>query len=348
MRPAIRACLLSMLAWALARPVSAQDGGKVVIATYAGSGAALWRDQVAKPFTAATGIAAQVFESPLPAASVAQAAGHPQFNLALIAAYSAPNLAKRGLIRLFDPAELPGIQAVPKRFWPTTPDGKLMGMPVYFGLYGIAYNTDLAKASDFASWNDLLDPKWTGQISITAPNFMAAYDVNLFAKLGGGDETHLDPGYAFLRKLGPQSLNVYSSMASVEAQLERGEVVAAPYYANQIAMLRRRGATGVAMVIPKEGGLITPYLLVIPTGAEDLGAAEKLLNAVIAPSYEVGFSEGSGVWPMNPATTLPPELQKSMGSADSVMKANISLDWWTVGSNLEPVTRKIQELMQSK
>jgi hypothetical protein len=30
------------------------------------------------------------------------------------------------------------------------------------------------------------------------------------------------------------------------------------------------------------------------------------------------------------------------------MKANISLDWWTVGSNLEPVTRKIQELMQSK
>ena len=344
MRRGIRIGLVWMAA--CMATASAQESRKVVIATYPGSGAALWREQVAKPFTAATGIPAQVFEAPLPAASVAQAAGHPQFNVALIAAYSAPNLAKRGLIKLFDAAELPGLQSIPKRFWPMTPEGKVMGMPVYFGLYGIAYNTDLAKASDFSSWNDLLDPKWQGQISITAPNFMAAYDVNLFAKLGGGDETHSEPGYAFLRKLAAQSLNVYSSMASVEAQLERGEVVAAPYFANQIEMLRRRGATGVAMVIPKEGGLITPYLLVIPTGADDVADAEALLNAVIAPSYEVAFSKGSGAWPVNPATVLPPDLAKRMGTVESVMASNINLDWWIIGSNLEPQTHTIQALLQ--
>ncbi len=327
-------------------PAVAQNPGKVIIAAYSGSGSALWRKAVTTPFTAATGIPAEVFESALPAASVAQAAGHPQFNVALIAEYSAPLLAKRGLIRLFDPSELPALQAIPKEFWPMTPEGKVMGVPVYFGLYGIAYNTDMAKASDFKSWNDLLDPKWAGQISVAAANFMAAYDVNVFAKIGGGDETHLDPGYAFLKKLIPQALNVYSSMASVESQLGRGEVVAAPYFANQIEMLRRGGTTSVAETIPQEGGLILPYMLVIPSGSADIPAAEKLLNAVVQPSYQVGFAEGSGVWPMNPATTLPPDLQARMGSVDHALKTNLSVNWWNVGSNLEIQTHKIQDLMQ--
>ncbi len=37
-----------------------------------------------------------------------------------------------------------------------------------------------------------------------------------------------------------------------------------------------------------------------------------------------------------------------MGTVDSVMAANISLDWWVVGSNLEPQTHKIADLLQSK
>lgn len=336
---------------ALAAPGStagrAQDEAKVIIATYAGLGSQAWRSIVTERFTKESGIKADVFESALPAASVAQAEGKPQFNLALVAAYSVPGLVRKNLIELMTPDDIPGIRNVPEKLWPRTPDGMLMGMPVYFGLFGIAYNTELAKASDFASWKSLLDAKWKGQVSITRPNFLAAYDIQLYARLAGGDERHLEPGYAWLRKLIPQTLNVYTSMASLEAQLARGEVVAAAFYANEIAMMRRNGNGVVAMRIPDEGGLILPYLLVLPKGARNQDAAKRLMNAVIEPDYQAGFAQTSLVWPMNQHTTLSDALRKEMGnSVDEVMARNISLDWWTIGSNLEAETRKIDQLLQ--
>jgi putative spermidine/putrescine transport system substrate-binding protein len=325
----------------------AQAEAQVIIATYAGLGSQVWRDAVTDRFTKETGVRADVFETALPAASVAQAEGKPQFNLALVAAYSVPGLIRKDRIELLSTEDIPGIKNVPEKLWPRTPDGKLMGMPLYFGLFGIAYNTELAKPSDFASWKSLLDPKWKGQISITRSNFLAAYDVQLYAKLGGGNEQNLEPGYDWLRKLVPQSLNVYTSMASLEAQLARGEVVAAAFYANQVAMTRRTGNTTVAMRIPDEGGLILPYLLVLPKGARNPEAAKRLLNAVIEPHYQAALAQASLVWPMNEHTVLPEPLRKEMGnSVEEVMARNISLDWWTIGSNLEAETRKLDLLLQ--
>ncbi len=330
------------------RPARAQSDAKVIIATYAGLGTQAWKSIVVEPYTRATGVKADVFEAALPAAAVAQAEGHPQFNVANIAAYQAPRLVQRGLIELLTPDDIPAIRNVPEKLWPLTPDGKLIGMPVYFGLFGIAYNTGMAGADDFATWNNLLLPKWKGQISITRPNFLAAYDVNLYARLNGGDENHLDPGYAFLRKLIPQALNVYTSMASLEAEVGRGEVAAAPFYANEIAMLRRSGTDAVAMRVPNEGGLVLPYLLVIPKGGPNPDAARAMVNAIVEPQYQIGFSQVSLVWPMNTAVALPSDVQKELGmTADQAQARNIALDWWTVGSNLEAVTGKITALVDA-
>ena len=347
--PRTRRAFLGMAAGLplLRRRAWAQGVPQVIIATYAGLGTALWKRIVTEPFTKETGVVADVFESALPAASVAQAEGRPQFDLALVAAYSVPGLIKRNLVELLTPDDIPGIRNVPERMWLRTPEGRLMGMPVYFGLFGIAYNTELAKPSDFSSWKSLLDPKWKGEISITRPNFLAAYDVQLYAKLGGGSETNLQPGYDFLRKLVPQTLNFYSSMASLEAQLERGEVVAAAFYANEIAMLRRKGSTEVAMRIPDEGGLILPYLLILPKGAAHPEAAKQLMNAIVEPRYQAAFAQESLVWPMNDKTPLPDGLRKEMGmSAEEAVARNISLDWWTVGSNLQAETYKIETMLQ--
>ena len=347
--PRTRRAFLGMAAGLplLRRRAWAQGVPQVIIATYAGLGTALWKRIVTEPFTKETGVVADVFESALPAASVAQAEGRPQFDLALVAAYSVPGLIKRNLVELLTPDNIPGIRNVPERMWLRTPEGRLMGMPVYFGLFGIAYNTELAKPSDFSSWKSLLDPKWKGEISITRPNFLAAYDVQLYAKLGGGSETNLQPGYDFLRKLVPQTLNFYSSMASLEAQLERGEVVAAAFYANEIAMLRRKGSTEVAMRIPDEGGLILPYLLILPKGAAHPEAAKQLMNAIVEPRYQAAFAQESLVWPMNDKTPLPDGLRKEMGmSAEEAVARNISLDWWTVGSNLQAETYKIETMLQ--
>jgi len=340
---------LAALAAAMGAPAArAQASPRIIVATYPGLGTRSWRSIVTDPFSKQSGIATEVFETALPAAAIAQAEGRPQFNAAVIAAYQTPNLVKRGLLELFTPDDLPGIRRVPEKFWLRTPEGLLMGVPVYFALFGIAYSTDLVKPADFKSWNNLLDPQWKGQLSISRPNFLAAYDVNLYAHLNGGSEHNIQPGLDFLRKLIPQALNVYNSMASIEAQLGRGEVAAAPFYANEVAMLRRHGTSEVGVVIPDEGGLVLPYLLVAPKGGPDPGAAKQLLNAILEPQYQAGFSQDSLTWPMNPATTLPAALVQEMGgSTDQILARNYSPDWWTIGSNLAENTKTIDALMHS-
>jgi putative spermidine/putrescine transport system substrate-binding protein len=335
-----------VLAWPAA--TQAQTEKELVIATYAGLGSKLWRKVVAEPFTAASGIKTTVFESALPAASVAQSAGKPQFSAAIIANYSAPGLAQKNLIVELTPDDIPNIRQVPERFWPKTPSGTLMGVPIYFSYYGIAFNSELAKASDFQSWNNLLDAKWKGQVSMSRASFVAAYDVTLFSKLNGGSDENPEPGFAFVGKLARNVLTVYTSMASLHAQLGRGEVIAAPFYSNEIAMLKRSGVKNIDIVIPREGGMLLSYLLVIPKGAANIEAAKKLLNAMLEPQYQLGFSEGSGVWPMNVTISLPEPLQKELGgSVKDMMDRHYAPDWYVIGSNLEGRTRRVEEIIQN-
>ena len=50
---------------------------------------------------------------------------------------------------------------------------------------------------------------------------------------------------------------------------------------------------------------------------------------------------------MNTPFFLSEPLRKEMGnSVEEVMARNISLDWWTIGSNLEAETRKLDQLLQ--
>jgi len=320
---------------------------QLVIAVYAGQDAELWQRVVVDPFVKATGIDTQIFEAQIPSAAIAAADGHPQFSIAITSNYTAAQLVNKGLLELFSPDELPAVRAVPERFWPRVPGGKLMGMPVQFSMYAIAYNTDLAKAADFQSWNSLLDPRWKGQVSMTRPTIMAAYDLTLFAKLNGGDENKVDAAIPSLEKFAKNVLSVYTSMASLMSQLGRGEVVAAPFYVDEVIHLKRSGVKNIDFVIPREGGLILPYLLVVPKGAPNVDAAKRLMSAIVEPSYQLSFAEESGLLPVNPKTELSAAVRQELGgTVDELMAKNYSPDWYVVGTNLEAHTRQMEELIQ--
>jgi putative spermidine/putrescine transport system substrate-binding protein len=335
--------LSGTFALTFAGSVFAQE--KVVIASYGGNTAKLWNEEIAQPFQKATGIPTEIFESPLPAAAVASAEGKPSFQLAIVAAYSVPELVKAGKIQEITPEDVPNIKDIPERFWVKSPDGKLVGVPAYQGFYGIAYNTELAKASDFTSWKSLADPKWKGQISVSRAPFVAAYDLTLFSKLAGSDERDVSSGVPMLKEVMANVIGVYTSMASLQAQLGRGEVVAAPFYSTQIVQMRRDGVTNIDISLPEEGGLLLPYLLVIPKGATNLDGAKKLMNEAITAPYQQGLAKG-GVWPVNPKATLPPELEKEMGATLSdALDKNFSADWWVVGSDHANRTRMVEEIL---
>jgi len=324
----------------------AQQPAKVLIAVYAGQDVQLWDRVVAQPFSKAAPFQVEIFESPMPAVAVAQAAGAPPFNLALMNAAQAYDLHLRGLLMELTEADVPAIKAIPKSMWPLTQSGGILGVPVHFSLYVIAYNTDFAKAADFVSWNALIDKKWSNQVSLTRPAILARNDLILFSKIFGGSDTNVEPGYAFIRKLAANALNVYTSMASLMSQMGRGEVVAAPFFYDEIMHLHHQGVKNIDFVVPAEGALVIPYLVAIPKGARNSEEAKKLLNALVEPKYQVPFLVESGLLPTNPSVALPPAIEKSLGgNLDAVIARNVTADWAVVAANLEARTRKVEEII---
>jgi putative spermidine/putrescine transport system substrate-binding protein len=317
----------------------------VTIATYGGDFATAWRETVAEPFEKETGIKVEIFEAPSPASAVEAAGGKPTFQLAIMGGYLAHRLAAAGKVEELDISDIPNLAALPEKYLVKSPSGKLAGIPVNFEYYGIAYNTDEAKASDFSSWNSLLEPKWKDKVSLSRASFVAAYDLTLFSLLNGGSEENIEPGVGKVKELAANALSVYTSMSNLEGQLGRGEVVAAPFYSGNVALLKQAGVKNIDIVRPKEGGLLLPYLLVIPKGATNLEATKKVLNAILTPEYQLGFVR-TGAWPINPETKLSPESEALLGGTlQDAMDNTLTADWGTVAANLADRTRMVEEIL---
>ena len=324
---------------------SAED--KVTMAAWGGGGAVTIKRAYAAPFTEATGIPFELVEVPDPTAAISAAQGQPPYNVAVAASFQAVALANRGLVHELTPEDIPEINNIPREYWVTNDEGKIIGMPVYFLYLGIAYNTDLAEESDFQSWHDLVDSKWKDQVSMTRPVFAAPYDLTMFAKINGGDEKNIEPGVPMLRSLAENTLNVYTSMANFQSQLSRGEVAAAPYYSSQIMIMKRQGVENVDMIIPEEGGLALSYLYVIPKGAKDVESAKKFLNSVAKVQSQLLAAE-DGYLPLNPQAELTPELAAEFGfTLEELMERTYAPDWNVIGSAIEERVSLVEEIIDS-
>ena len=280
-------------------PALAQGRGEIVMGAWGGGTSATWRTGVAEPFTAKTQIPVKINEWPDPEPQIRAQAANPQYNMAVGTYFNAANLWRDGLLETFDAKDIPLLSMVPEAYVMRAPDGKVLGVPCYFQYYGIAVNTDLAKTSDFQSWNDLANPKWKGKLSVTRPIYASTYDLVMFAKINGGDEKNIKPGEALLKALGNNAVNVYNSMAQLNTLLTRGEVTAAPYYVTRVWGLKEQGAKNVDFVLPKEGGLMLPYILIVPKNARHRDAYMAFLNHQLEAAQQLKMLDLSGYLPFN-------------------------------------------------
>lgn len=334
----------ALVASPLVMPARAADD-KIVMASWGGGTARMWRDVYGKPFTSARGVPVTVADVTDPAAVIAAAQGRPQHNVIIAASFQGASLARRGLIEEFDAAELPSLKAVPEQYWVKNTAGKILGMPVYFIYYGIAFNTQRCKAADFASWKNLTDRRWKGQLSITRPIFLAPYDLTICSKVMGGDETNIEPGIPLLRDIARNAVSAYTSMAQLQQQLAQGEALAAPFYSSQVQLLRRTGEKGVDITTPQEGGLVLSYILAVPKGAQSRDAAVQFLNdAISEPTRQIEAARNAYL-PLATNVSLPEDLSKDYGmTMDQVRGQNWSPNWYAVASDLEARMRLVERV----
>ncbi len=335
----------ALAAAALPPAAKAQTTPRILMATWGGGVGDTWREGFAKGFTARTRIPVTINEVPDPTAQVRAQAGAPQYNAFVGTYVDAVNLHRAGLIETFDPAAFPRIAEIPPRYRLTAPDGRLLGMPVYFAYYGIAIATDQVKPAQMQSWKDLADPRWKGQLSVTRPVYASIYDLTVCAYAEGGDERNIEPGLPLFKRIAANAATVYSSMAQMNQLLTRGEIAAAPYYSTRIWGMKRDGTQGVDMVIPTEGALILPYIAMVPKGAFEQDAARQFLAYVAEPEPQAAVTDLAGYFPLNASATLSPDQVKRLGmSLDQLKSRLIQPDWFVIAADQQRRADLVEQL----
>jgi putative spermidine/putrescine transport system substrate-binding protein len=322
---------------------------EIAMASWGGGVGDTWRQAFAKKFQEDTGIKVTVTDVPNPESQVRIQAKNPKYNAIIASYFEAAKLYKDGLLETFDPKELPEVANTPDIYKLKTKDGRLIGAPAYFTYYGIAINTDAVKPQEMNSWNDLGAKKWKGQIAITQPIYSSTYHLTILSYAKGGNENDISAAVPMFKQHASNAAVVYTSLAQLNQLLMRGEVVAAPYYLARVWGMKRDGVKNVDIVLPKEGALMLPYIVVVPKGSPDRAAVKKWLNYVASPEPQLRTAELSGYFPLNAKAVVPPEQEKVLGMSLANMKARLHQpDWFAIADKQKERVELVEKIIAEK
>ena len=194
--------------------------------------------------------------------------------------------------------------------------GKYIGWFIAYDL--IAYNSEYVKDPP-KSWEDLLDPKWEGKIiwpDITTSHGMGM--LVLLAKLNGGSETNIDPGFEKIKALKPNILTFWTNHDQVARMLNLGEAWIAVWCSDRAYAQQYVLNSPIRTVIPEEGLYYWRNVTGIPKNLKDKELSYKWIDALLSPKVQKGMTETVYTAPLN--TTIELDLpadvvEKLMGES---------------------------------
>ena len=313
----------------LTRPAFAQSGEGIIMLAWAGGTSAAWTENYLNPFSKETGIKTKMVE--MGDVTPWYMGRGSEFNV-VISNPASMRFYEDGKIEPIAIADFPVLDKIDKSFWTYVDEDHLLGMPVYQQAYGIAINTDYVDEGEITSWYDLAKPEYKGKTALG--NYAHIYEVPWFATLEGGSETDLKPGFEMYKKVVENVLTIPGSMSQMTQLLQRGDIVAAPFYSARVWDMIKKGATNIKIVIPKEGAPLLPYHIEMSKTGPDLDAARKFLaySGGAGPAERVAGA--LGYFPVNEDAAYPAEFEEIMGLPVEEYKSKLRrLDYVTLSKN---------------
>lgn len=195
-------------------------------------------------------------------------------------------------------------------------------------LTGIAYNPKKITTPP-TSWRDLWDPKYKGRVGLTALN--SSLGVSFLceiARLNGGSETDIEPGFKALRELLPNVGAISANLGAHAALFQQGEVDIAPHNFNFVASLKGRGAD-VAFAIPDSGPFGWTQSMHIPVNSTEPELALQYIETAISPEVQTLFQQAPN-WIIPTNSLVPPKgpVLETLGSNLADFAGKIRIQNW--------------------
>ena len=169
------------------------------------------------------------------------------------------------------------------------------GVITNFGQYGIAYNPKGVTPAP-TSWLDLWDPKYDG--AVTTAGFDAANIelLVLMAKLNGGSEDNIGPGFAKMATLGKHITVFYSQHAQLLDLFRNDEVVMARWLRGRVDWANKQGVV-LQFAVPKEGAIGLVSTVHVVKGRPNTELAMKFVNHLLSEESQKTYATDLGYTP---------------------------------------------------
>lgn len=177
------------------------------------------------------------------------------------------------------------------------------GVYVYWGRYGIVYNTEHITEKP-TSWHDMWKDEYAGRVVINSPKGTGGTQFLVMTSyINGGDEGNMDPAWNALKELAPNLLTVADNTSALVDIFTRGDGWIAPCWDGRAYAMKKAGVP-VDFAVPDEGGLATIAELVIPVGSKNEELAYLFMDLCLSEEAQKAISTWTRYGPVNKNVTF--------------------------------------------
>lgn len=214
---------------------------------------------------------------------------------------------------------------------------------------GILYNETELKKNNLPvpkSWADLKKPEYAGRLGITAPqSSMGTAALVMLARINGGGETNIDPGFGATKAITPKN-TIFTWSSEMSNLFQLGELWIA-VNSNNIAPALRAQGLPIRFSLPAEGAPTANTGMSLVKGAPCEAAAYEYVNLYFSDEFQAKrmasgtLSASKDAW-----GKITPELRTELGLGPEDLDKFIDLDWRTINAArpgwIERWTREIK------
>ncbi|PRD44882.1 branched-chain amino acid ABC transporter substrate-binding protein [Phyllobacterium phragmitis] len=208
---------------------------------------------------------------------------------------------------------------------------------------GLMYNTQYFADKGWAaptSWDDLKDPKFKGRIVIPPiNNTYGLYTLLMFAKMNGGGEKDIEPGFTAMKDEVNQNVLAYEPSPGKMTELfQSGQAALAVWGTGRVQSFANTGFP-IDFVYPKEGAvsLLASACPIEKPNASPL--ASEFVKAMLEPKVQLVLLEEYGYGPVNKTVKIPPEMGK-MAPIGERVDLLYNPDWAGINPQREEWTKR--------
>lgn len=325
----------SLAAGSLAAPAIAQGAaGEITLVAYSGIFQDNYTAAVVNPFM-------QRFPSIkvnyFPAANSAAMLGtlraqksSPQTDVTILDVSVQKPANDEGLFAKLDPALVPNLAQLNPLGRPTH-EG--MGPAVTFDHLVMLYSKELVVPPP-KSWIDLWDPRFKGQIAITAaPDIQGLALTILIDKIAGGDyRQSIDPAIRKLRELAP-SVQTWNPNPDQYTLVINGTVKAGIGWNARAQIYSDQSQGKLGVLLPADGTVFQINTINVSAGSRNMAAAQTFLNYAIGAEAQKAFTERMFYAPVNTTAQVSAEALARTAASPENMARVVPVDWSFVAAN---------------